>query len=291
MTAHPAKLQATLQRSSGECRLTLGNRAGRTELRNFYEQGCAKVRFPRTRRGAPFEAIMINTAGGMTAGDRIGWEFELYPDCNASFTTQACDKIYRCNGSVAKITVGIRVGANSHLAWLPQETILFDGSRLSRHVEIDLAENASLLMCEAVIFGRLGRGEVVRDGEFRDSWQIRRHGRIEHLEAVQICGPMDELLAKAACAGGSGAMATILYAGPVAASKVDEVRKALADKGSCVAGASAWSFGGAERQPGPENGKLLARLIATDGYALRRAMVPALTLLNGVAPLPKSWAI
>ncbi len=48
-------------------------------------------------------------------------------------------------------------------------------------------------------------------------------------------------------------------------------------------GASAWTVGG--------SGKLLARLIADDGYELRKRLVPLIELLNGQAGLPKVWSL
>ena len=48
-------------------------------------------------------------------------------------------------------------------------------------------------------------------------------------------------------------------------------------------GASAWQVGG--------SGKLLARLVADDGYALRKRLMPLVELLNGQAGLPKVWTL
>ncbi len=52
-------------------------------------------------------------------------------------------------------------GRIHHLGWLPaEETILFDRGRIFRRIDIDLAEDASLLLCEIVVFGRSAtRGE------------------------------------------------------------------------------------------------------------------------------------
>ena len=55
--------------------------------------------------------------------------------------------------------VAARAGASAHLAWLPQETILFDQARLSRRIDIDLHEDASLLLAEIVVFGRTAMDE------------------------------------------------------------------------------------------------------------------------------------
>ena len=88
--------------------------------------------------------------------------------------TAAAEKIYRSTGPDADMEVALAVRAGGQLAWLPQETILFDRARLSRRIEIDLAEGASLVMAEAVVFGRAAMGETMREGRFADRWRLRR---------------------------------------------------------------------------------------------------------------------
>ena len=88
--------------------------------------------------------------------------------------TAAAEKIYRSTGPDAEMDVKLDVGEGAQLAWLPQETILFDRARLSRRIDVDLAESASLLMAEAVVFGRAAMGEAMREGFFADRWRVRR---------------------------------------------------------------------------------------------------------------------
>ena len=82
----------------------------------------------------------------------------------------------------------MKAADGSHLAWLPQETILFDRARVSRRIDIDLAESASLLLCEIVVFGRAAMGERMLHGEFVDRWRVRRGGRLVFAETVRLDG-------------------------------------------------------------------------------------------------------
>ena len=84
------------------------------------------------------------------------------------------------------------------LAWLPQETILFDRARVLRRIDIDLAESASLLLCEIVVFGRSAMGERMLHGEFVDRWRMRRGGRLVFAETVRLDGDIGEKLARPA---------------------------------------------------------------------------------------------
>ena len=111
-------------------------------------------------------------------------------------TTAAAEKIYRSPGPDADMEVALAVSAGGQLAWLPQETILFDRARLSRRIEVDLAEGASLIMAEAVVFGRAAMGETVREGRFADRWRVRRDGRLIFAESARLDGAIAETLGR-----------------------------------------------------------------------------------------------
>ncbi len=64
------------QRVAGHGRLAVAAREGRTRLAELYQEGAAKIRLPRHADGS-FEAVLINTAGGLTGGDRLGWRIEV----------------------------------------------------------------------------------------------------------------------------------------------------------------------------------------------------------------------
>ena len=49
---------------------------GRTRVERLYQEGAAKIRMPRTSSADPLEAMLINTAGGLTGGDRLDWQIE-----------------------------------------------------------------------------------------------------------------------------------------------------------------------------------------------------------------------
>ena len=76
-------------------------------------------------------------------------------------TGAAAEKIYRSLGPDANLRIKLDVATGATLAWLPQETILFDRARIDRSIDVDLAADARLILAEAVIFGRTGMGERV----------------------------------------------------------------------------------------------------------------------------------
>ncbi len=265
------------QRVDARGRLAARHDGHRTRVERLYQEGAAKIRLPEAW-GGPLEAILINTAGGLTGGDRIAWEMEVGAGASLAVTTQACEKLYRSRSGDAQVDVRLSVAQGGRIAWLPQETITYDRSALTRRLDVDVAEGAEALIVEAVLFGRKAMGETVTQARFRDRWTVMSGGRPIHAEAFSIGPDLAATLARPAV-GGAEAIATVLLVSPDAERFLRPARDIIGEDG----GASAWSVGG--------TGKLLARLVAGDGYALRRRLVPLVGLLNGQAGLPKVWSL
>ena len=266
------------QRVNGLGRLAVQVKDGRSRISRLYQEGAAKIRMPRVA-GDPLEAILINMAGGLTGGDRLRWDVEVNEGASATVTTQACERIYRSAGGEARIATRLKLATGTHLAWLPQETILFDRSALSRTLDVEMEEEAQALLVEATVFGRRAMGETVREASFGDRWRVRLGGRLVHAEEFRLGPDAAAELQASPVAAEALAVATVLMIGDAAERHLDAVRSIVGDEGGC----SFWRVGDA--------GKLLARLHAPDSYALRKRLAPLLALLNGKAGLPKVWAI
>src|SRR5229473_2638597 len=186
----------------------------------------------------------------------------------------AAEKVYRAAGPAAQLNIALKAEARSHLAWLPQETILFDRAHISRRIDIDLAEDASLLLCEIVVFGRAAMGERMLSGEFVDRWRLRRGGRLVFAETVRLDGNIGEKLAMPAIAKGGVAIGTALIA-PGDEALVERIRELAGSFGGEV-GVSAW------------NGFAMARFCAQDAARLRADMMAVLGRAS-TSPLPRLW--
>ena len=264
-----------LQRAQGCGRIAVKADGRHTRLARLYQDGCAKIRLPRDAAAHGLEAVLINTAGGLTGGDQLDWQIEVGAGAALSVATQACEKIYRARDGRAETTVALSVGARASLAWLPQETILFDGGALARRLDVDLAADARLLAVEAVVLGRTAMAETVRHGELHDRWRIRREGRLVFADDLRLAGPVAALADLAPVLGGGRAFASILLVAPDAEQFLAPLRRAIGPAG----GASAF------------DGKLFCRIVAADGLALRRALLPALQALRDGEPVPRVWRI
>lgn len=266
---HPLiQIHATprLQRTQGAAHLTC-NAAG---VRRWREEGAAKIRLPTPQPGAPIEAILINTAGGLTGGDSLSWTLEA-DDSALIATTQAAEKIYRSVGGDAVVSAQLRASSGARLFWLPQETILFDGARLHRRLAADIDGSATLLALEAVIFGRKAMGETIADLALHDRWRVRRDGKLIFADDIRIGGPLPR---GPATLGEAGAVATLLLISDHADIYLEPLRQCLGSEGAV----SVW------------DGKLLARVRARDGFALRKRLIPALERLVPGQALPGIWS-
>lgn len=253
-------------RARGTIALAVGAADGVTRRTRVHESGSLRVRFPNTQDG--LEAVVVNTGGGMTGGDAFSIDIDVGESARLVAGTAAAEKIYRSAGPNAAMNVRLSVGAGGRLAWLPQEAILFDRARLKRRIDVDLAEDASLVMAEAVLFGRAAMGEAMRDGFWADTWRVRRGGKLVFAENVRLDGDIAEKLARPASAAGCIALATVLVA--PADETIREAVRALEFSGE--AGISAW------------NGIAVARLVASDGATLRRDLVAILAALGQAVP-------
>jgi len=276
-----------MQRTRGGGRLSVKQSAGESRIDRLFQEGSARIRIPRVPRGYPLEAVLINTAGGLTGGDRMDWSFEAGAGASMTLATQACEKTYKAHGtSEARVSVQLKLNAESSLAWLPQETILFDRARLARSIEVDMVPGSRLLMVEPLVFGRLAMDEAVVEGHFRDCWRIRQDGQLLHAENMKLGPHIADSLTRSAVAGGGLAVATVLLIAPEAEARLDAARRLIGESG----GASHVLM----RSPGAtmnETGKLLARIVARDSYELRKVLVPLIRLLNPLGGMPKVWSI
>jgi urease accessory protein len=260
-------------RAEGSVRFDVHQVDGVTRRRLLHESGSLRVRFP-SPEGQGLSAVFVNTAGGTAGGDRFAIDIATGEGSRLTVTTAAAEKVYRSHGPAARLDIALKAAAHSHLAWLPQETILFDRARVERRIDIDLADSASLLLCEIVVFGRAAMGERMAQGDFTDRWRLRRGGVLAFAETVRLGGDIAEKLSRPAVAKAGAAIGTALIV-PGDEALVERIREAADGFGGEV-GISAW------------NGFAMARFCAQDAARLRADMMTVLGRASGSA-LPRLW--
>lgn len=260
-------------RARGALRLRAKRRGEATVIADLRQEGSLKALFPKVR-GDALDAVFLNTAGGLTGGDRMEIAAEVDAGGHLVMSSQAAERGYRAQpGEVAHVDLTLRAGTGGRIDWMPQETILFDQAAVSRRMQVHLQGDATALMVEPLVLGRRAMGEAVRTCLFRDQWRVWRDGQLVFADAVRLVGDATQLMARNAIGQGATAMATILLAGPSAAERFGRLSLDGLSGASLIA-----------------DDLLLVRLLAEDGFALRAQMIPVMNALADV-PVPRVWRL
>lgn len=270
----PAVAQAPAgNRSHGRARISFAVRNGTTALDTLHQEGCLRLVRPGRPTGAAPEVVILNTAGGITGGDSLAIAVDIGAGAGAVVTSQAAERIYRSAGGEGTVRTALTVAPDGWLAWLPQETILFNGGRLDRETKLDMASGSRVLACESIVFGRQARRETVRAGLLRDSWRLVREGTLAWADLLHLEDDLTSILARPATADGAIALATILFVADDAASLLDTARELT---GAAHITAAATAMGDV----------LVARFAADSVLALRQELMPFLRLFLEAARIP-----
>lgn len=271
-----------LERSSGSVRLAFKPGPSGTALDRLYQQGCGKVRFPRNDNGRP-EAVLLNTSGGLTDGDTLDTEIRWRRTTRATVTTQAAERVYRAaSDDVARVSTHLTLENDAVACWLPQETIVFDGARLVRTLDIDLTETSRLVALESTVFGRRAMGETVDRGRITDRWRVRIDDRLVFLDSLSItdrgAGRISDYLDRKAVANSAHCIATMVVAAHDGEAIVGYVRELAPPAGLVVAATRIDRL-------------VVIRMLADDSQAMRSTIGEIVAFLGGILDieLPRVW--
>lgn len=273
LTPELTQMAPVMQRVRGRGRVIFGPQG----LRDLHQSGSAKAMMPKIHTGTP-EVVFLNTSGGLTGGDRLDYHLEALDHTTLIGTSQTAERAYASTATskAAEVKVDLIAGQGASLEWLPQETILFEKSRLARATHATIASDARFLFVETLVLGRAAMGETIQTLHLKDTRKITRAGRLEFLDPFEINADILAGRDSAVTLGGMRAFATIgLF--DQGAEALADVIKPLSQQG-VSAGVSGW------------NGKLIIRAMAQDGYPLRRYVAQVLTKIRGTT-LPRVWQV
>jgi urease accessory protein len=271
-----------LQRAEGSCGIVLGGSEKGTRIVDVYQKSPIRVLFPRTSGARVEEAVLVNTSGGVAGGDRLQANVTAIEDASIAVTTQAAEKVYRALKESAHILTTLKARDTARLAWLPQETIVFDRARLSRETQVEITSGAELLALECLVLGRAAHGEKLSAATITDSWRIMKDGKLLWADSFRITDQVLPQLCRKALLSNCTAVATLVYFGTELEPRLELVRD-LASSLECQCAATL------------VGGLVIARFAARTSYDLRSALVSVLQQFsNGSAPgpfqVPRMWS-
>lgn len=177
-----------LQRAEGFGRALLSGSEKGSRIVDTFQRSPIRIMFPGAGGGAAEEAVLVNTAGGIAGGDRLECGVTALANASIAVTSQAAEKVYRALNEPARIATKLKACEAAKLAWLPQETIVFNWGRLSRETEIEVSSGAELLALEWLVLGRAAHGEEMVGGHIADSWRVKKDGRLIWADSFRATG-------------------------------------------------------------------------------------------------------
>jgi urease accessory protein len=194
--------------------------------------------FPKAPTGEPPEAVLVNTAGGIAGGDRLECSVTALEHASIAVTSQTPERLYRALDEPAHVTTKLEAHDGTRLAWIPQETIIFNRGRLCRQTEVEISSGAELLALEWFVLGRAARGERVLEGLITDSWRVRKDGRLVWADTFRATEETFPQLRRKALLSSHAAVATLIYSGPDLERRLEIVRALVASLGCAGAATS-----------------------------------------------------
>jgi len=271
-----------LQRAEGSGRTVFSGSENGTRIIDVFQRSPIRIMFPRGVGGAVEEAVLVNTAGGIAGGDRLESGVTALANASVAVTSQAAEKVYRALNEPARIATRLKACEDAKLAWLPQETIVFNWARLSRETEIEVSSGAELLALEWLVLGRAAHGEEIVGGHITDRWRVKKDGRLIWADSFRITDETFPHLQRKALLSNCKAVATLIHFGPDPGKRLEFLR----DIAPCLeCQCAATSVGGL----------IIARFAAKMPSDLRLALRSFLQQLSqelGPGPfrVPKMWS-
>ena len=141
---------------------------------------------------------ILHTAGGLVGGDLLNFEVNLEKNSKVLLTTSSAQKVYGSvgrskinpEGSFSKQKNLIKILDNSHLEYLPQETIIFANGLYDQDFKISMSETSSFLFTDLIRLGRSSSGESIESGVFRSKLEILRNNDLcddwEYVDQIEL---------------------------------------------------------------------------------------------------------
>ena len=179
----------------GRLTLRFTNVGGKTRPIKAHTTAPLRIQRPFYPTTAPHncQSVIVHTAGGMVAGDRLDMAITAESNTQALITTAAAHKVYRSQGRWAEQSVHLKIGAGAYVEWMPQELILFNGGRLRHSIIVDLEPGGVCVVWDITRFGRSASGETLQTGQWRSQIEIQQQGLPLWVDRQQLTGGSEVL--------------------------------------------------------------------------------------------------
>ena len=158
-------------------------RGGRTVMSRRERSGPLCVQRPFYPQPGGCHVYVLHPPGGVVGGDQLAVDVAVAPGACALLTTPASTKVYRSAEAVSVVNHNLSVEDGGCLEWLPQDTILFGGSRARISTVVRLSAGARFFGWEMTALGRPLSGDHYTSGRLSQRLELWAEGRpllLEH---------------------------------------------------------------------------------------------------------------
>lgn len=158
----------------------------RTVISHKKHYGPLLVQKPFYPENEVCHTYLIHPPGGVVGGDRLELSIKVSQGSHALITTPAANKFYRSAGDTAVLEQNFTLADNIICEWLPQENILFDGSKLDMTTRINLGDHVRFIGWEMTCLGRPASGDNFNSGQSFQKFEIWQNNKPRLIERVQF---------------------------------------------------------------------------------------------------------
>jgi urease accessory protein UreH len=208
---------------SARLELAFEQRGGRTIVTHQYAEPPLRVAPMFDLHGAAY-AILVCAGPGVFAGDELTQSIHVGRGARVVLTSQAALQVHPSAqrsdaAAVLRHSYVVEPDAELHCHWDP--VIPFAGTRVDQRFDLQIAGDSRLYWSDAVMAGRVSRGEVWQFDAFTHELVLRVDTRTAYLERYAVT-PRDRGLQRRWMAGQATHFATALVRHPAATREAAE---------------------------------------------------------------------
>ncbi|MDN4606657.1 urease accessory protein UreD [Sporosarcina highlanderae] len=175
-------------RHHGKLEMVFEPRRGYTRMPHVFQQPPLKASRELYQGDDPTATVYVmESSGGMVAGDRNDITIELLPGSSARIIQQSALKVYRSHtGDTCVQTIDVKLAEEARLEWMPEVIIPFAEAKFQMETTIHLANNATLLWGEIIAPGREMRGEVFDFTSLKSKMKIYVEGELIAFDSLHF---------------------------------------------------------------------------------------------------------
>ncbi|HBJ02472.1 urease accessory protein UreD [Lysinibacillus fusiformis] len=172
----------------GKLEMAFEPRRGYTRLVHVYQQPPLKASRELYEGSDPTATVfLMESSGGMVAGDRNEINVKLAPESRVRLKQQSALKIYPSHtGDHCTQAITVEIADEARLEWLPEVTIPFERAKFQADTTIRMKESSTLIWGEIIAPGREMRGEVFDYQAYQSKYKVYVENKLIAFDSIHF---------------------------------------------------------------------------------------------------------